>query len=220
MGEGKGESAALTDEERIDWLRLIRSENAGPRSFRSLLRYCGSARRALAQLPELAQRVGAGMVRICSRAEAERELAAARALGVRLICVRERIIRDGLPRSTTRRGSSRCAAISRRSRGPWWQCSARATPRRPAPKSPRSSRDLGAAGFVVVSGLAHGVDAAAHRASLASGTVAVLAGGHDQIYPAEHAPLLEDIIEQGAAISEMPLGWEPRARDFPSAATG
>jgi DNA processing protein len=68
---------------------------------------------------------------------------------------------------------------------------------------------------VVVSGLARGIDAAAHRASLVSGTVAVLAGGHDRIYPAEHAPLLDEIIEQGAAVSEMPLGWEPRARDFP-----
>src|SRR5438309_4861716 len=77
------------------------------------------------------------------------------------------------------------------------------------------ARELGEAGFVVVSGLARGIDAAAHRASLASGTVAVLAGGHDRIYPADHAPLLEAILENGAAIGEMPLGWEPRARDFP-----
>jgi DNA processing protein len=66
-----------------------------------------------------------------------------------------------------------------------------------------------------VSGLARGIDAGAHRASSASGTVAVLAGGHDRIYPAEHAPLLESILKGGAAVSEMPLGWEPRARDFP-----
>ena len=72
------DGAALTEEERIDWLRLIRSENVGPRGFRSLLRYCGSARAALAQLPDLARRGGAGTLRICSRAEAERELAAAR----------------------------------------------------------------------------------------------------------------------------------------------
>src|SRR5262249_58709117 len=77
------------------------------------------------------------------------------------------------------------------------------------------ARGLGEAGLVVVSGLARGIDAAAHRASLASGTVAVLAGGHDRIYPAEHAPLLDDILEQGAAVSEMPLGWGPRAPDFP-----
>src|SRR5215471_3977100 len=88
-GEGKGGSAALSDEERVDWLRLIRSENVGPRSFRSLLRYCGSARAALAQLPDLARRGGAASVRICSRAEAERELAAARGLGIRLVGLRE-----------------------------------------------------------------------------------------------------------------------------------
>jgi DNA processing protein len=71
------------------------------------------------------------------------------------------------------------------------------------------------AGFAVVSGLARGIDAAAHRASLATGTVAVLAGGQDRIYPPEHGDLLEAILPAGAAVTEMPLGWEPRARDFP-----
>jgi DNA processing protein len=79
----------------------------------------------------------------------------------------------------------------------------------------RLARDLGQAGFAIVSGLARGIDAAAHRASLASGTIAVLAGGLDRIYPPEHADLLESILAEGAALSEMPLGWEPRARDFP-----
>ena len=79
----------------------------------------------------------------------------------------------------------------------------------------RLARDLGAAGFGTVSGLARGIDAAAHRASLATGTIAVLAGGHDRLYPAEHSDLLETILAEGAAISEMPLAWEPRARDFP-----
>jgi DNA processing protein len=68
---------------------------------------------------------------------------------------------------------------------------------------------------VIASGLARGIDAAAHRASLTTGTVAVLAGGHDRIYPSEHADLLADILRTGAAVSEMPMGWEPRARDFP-----
>jgi DNA processing protein len=79
----------------------------------------------------------------------------------------------------------------------------------------RLARDLGAAGFGVVSGLARGIDGAAHRASLATGTVAVLAGGQDKVYPPEHAPLVDALIESGCAISEMPFGWEPRARDFP-----
>jgi DNA processing protein len=95
--------SALSNEERIDWLRLIRSENVGPRSFRSLLRYYGTARRALAQLPDLARRGGAASVRIRSCAEAERELAEARTLGVRWSACARPNIRRGLPRSTTRR---------------------------------------------------------------------------------------------------------------------
>ncbi len=71
------------------------------------------------------------------------------------------------------------------------------------------------AGFAIVSGLARGIDAAAHRASLATGTVAVLAGGQDRVYPPEHAELLDAILPAGVALTEMPLGWEPRARDFP-----
>jgi DNA processing protein len=63
--------------------------------------------------------------------------------------------------------------------------------------------------------LARGIDAAAHRASLATGTVAVLAGGQDRIYPPEHTELIEAILPAGVALTEMPLGWEPRARDFP-----
>ena len=77
------------------------------------------------------------------------------------------------------------------------------------------ARDLGDAGFVVISGLARGIDQAAHRATIESGTVAVLAGGHDRIYPPEHEDLLAALLEQGGAISEMPLGHVPRARDFP-----
>ena len=79
----------------------------------------------------------------------------------------------------------------------------------------RIARDLGEAGFGIVSGLARGIDAAAHRASLATGTIAVLAGGHDHIYPPEHVGLADAIVADGALISEMPSDWEPRGRDFP-----
>ena len=79
----------------------------------------------------------------------------------------------------------------------------------------RLARDLGNAGFVIVSGLARGIDAAAHRASLLTGTIAVLAGGHERIYPHDHVELAQSLLAEGAAISEMPLTWEPRARDFP-----
>jgi DNA processing protein len=76
----------------------------------------------------------------------------------------------------------------------------------------RLTRDLGEAGFGIVSGLARDIDAAAHRASLFSGTIAVLAGGHARIYPSDHVDLLEKVLDEGAAASEMPLNWEPRAR--------
>ena len=79
----------------------------------------------------------------------------------------------------------------------------------------RITQGLSEAGFGVVSRLARRIDAAAHRTSLASGTIAVLAGGQDRIYPAEHAELLADILSAGAALTEMPFGWEPRGRDFP-----
>ena len=79
----------------------------------------------------------------------------------------------------------------------------------------RIARDLGEAGFAIVSGLARGIDAAAHRASLSTGTIAVLAGGHSRIYPAEHVELLDKILVNGAAVSEMPFTREPRAHDFP-----
>ncbi len=77
------------------------------------------------------------------------------------------------------------------------------------------ARELGDAGFAIASGLARGIDQAAHRASLTTGTVAMLAGGHDRIYPPEHEDLLASLLEFGGAISEMPLGHVPRARDFP-----
>jgi DNA processing protein len=79
----------------------------------------------------------------------------------------------------------------------------------------RLAREVADAGFVIASGLARGIDAAAHRASLSTGTVAVLAGGQDRIYPEQHIDLAEAILREGAAITEMPFGWEPRAQDFP-----
>jgi DNA processing protein len=79
----------------------------------------------------------------------------------------------------------------------------------------RLTRELCEAGFATASGLARGIDAAAHRASVATGTLAVLAGGQDRVYPPEHASLLDEILHTGLAVTEMPLGWEPRARDFP-----
>jgi DNA processing protein len=207
----------LSDEERIDWLRLIRSENVGPRTFRTLLRYYGNARSALKALPGLASRGGARhSARIPPREEAERELAAMRSLGVRLVALGEpeypralaRI--DDAPPLISVRGNT--ALLDRPMVAIVGSRNASAAG---AKIAGRLARDLGQAGFAIVSGLARGIDAAAHRASVSSGTIAVLAGGLDRIYPPEHADLLESILVDGVALSEMPLGWEARARDFP-----
>jgi DNA processing protein len=213
----ESEGVRLSDEQRLDWLRLIRSDNVGPRTFRALVDHCGGASAAISALPDLARRGGATRpARICPRQDAERELAAAKALGVSLTASCEpdypqrlRMIDDAPPLLAIRGNSSALALPMVAVVG------ARNASAAGMRFAERMARDLGLAGFLIVSGLARGIDAAAHRASLASGTVAVLAGGHDHIYPREHADLAEAILPQGALVSEMPMGWEPRARDFP-----
>jgi DNA processing protein len=207
----------LTDEQRIDWLRLIRSENVGPRTFRSLINHYGGARAALDALPELARRGGAlRPVHVCSAEEAERELGAARRLGAAFVVAgeadypRHLLAIDDAPPVIVVRGN--LAALARPMVAIVGSRNASAAGVRMAE---RLARAIGAAGFVIASGLARGIDAAAHRASAASGSVAVLAGGLDRIYPEEHAGLLDSMLDEGAALSEMPFGWEPRARDFP-----
>jgi len=215
IGANKASGSCLSDEERIDWLRLIRSENVGPRTFRALLAHYGSARAALAA--PLARRGGAtGLARIWSREEAKREIDGARLLGVTYVALGEpeyparlAMIDDAPPLVAVR---GKLAALARPTVAMVGGRNASAAGLRFAEQL---ARDLGASGFVIASGLARGIDAAAHRASLTTGTVAVLAGGHDNIYPPEHAKLVDAILPEGAAISEMPLGREPRARDFP-----
>ena len=207
----------ISDDIKLDWLRLIRSDHVGPRTFRDLMRHYGSAQAALSALPDLARRGGAaGSARICSRKDAERELAAVKALGVSLIALGEptyphrlAMIDDAPPLIGV---CGKLAALARPTVAMVGGRNASAAGLRFAEQL---ARDLGASGFVIASGLARGIDAAAHRASLTTGTVAVLAGGHDNIYPPEHAKLVDAILPEGAAISEMPLGREPRARDFP-----
>jgi DNA processing protein len=207
----------LNDEQRLDWLRLIRSENVGPRTFRALLNHYGGARAALDAIPDLARRGGAMRpIRVASADEAERELLAARRLGINLVALGEPEYPRGLqatddaPPLLAVRG--RLAMLAEPAVAMVGSRNASAAGMTIAE---RLARDLGEAGLIVVSGLARGIDAAAHRGSLARGTVAVLAGGHDRPYPPEHVDLLAAIVEHGAAVSEMPLGWTPRGRDFP-----
>jgi DNA processing protein len=208
----------LTEAERIDRLRLIRTDNVGPRTFRSLLHHFGSARAALAHLPDLAKRGGSSRpTRICSEDDARAELAATKRLGVSLVAPEEagyppRLITiDDAPPLLGVRG-----ALDTLMRPMIAIVGSRNASGAGLKFANQLARDLGEAGFVVISGLARGIDQAAHRASISSGTVAVLAGGHDRIYPSEHEDLLAAILDaKGAAISEMPPGHEPRARDFP-----
>lgn len=210
-------SRALTDEQRLDWLQLTRSENVGPRTFSNLLGHFGSAGAALDALPELARRGGAGrVIKIYPREAARREFEAAQRIGVAFVALDEasypqrlRAIDDPPPLIAIRGAAETLAMPMVAIVG------ARNASAAGARFAERIANDIGQAGFAVVSGLARGIDAAAHRASLGTGTVAVLAGGHDRIYPPEHEGLLVSILERGAALSEMPMGWEPRAHDFP-----
>jgi DNA processing protein len=210
-------TATLSQEDSLDWLRLIRSDNVGPRIFRALINRYGNARAALAALPDLARRGGATRhPRICSREEAERELAATNAIGARFIAVGEPdypqrlAMIDDPPPLISVRGNTAVLAVPMVA-----VVGARNASAAGVRFAERLAHAFGGAGFVVVSGLARGIDAGAHRASLASGTLAVLAGGHAHIYPPEHVALAEAILAQGALVSEMPLSWEPRGHDFP-----
>jgi DNA processing protein len=155
-------------------------------------------------------------VRICTREEAAAELAAAARMGVAFVALGEAdypaqlATIDDAPPLLAVRGKLAVLNLPMIA-----MVGSRNASAAGVKLTEQLARDLGTAGFVVVSGLARGIDAAAHRASVATGTVAALAGGHDHIYPPEHVPLVEALIQNGAAVSEMPFGYEPRGRDFP-----
>lgn len=208
----------LSDKQRLNWLRLIRTENIGPVAFRDLIMFCGSAASAIERLPDLNIRGGGSKpVRVTPLEDAEREIEAIARMGARLVGMGEPdypkqlknceappplVIIKGNPNVFRKPpvaivGSRNASVVGARF-------------------TEKLARDLGDAGFAVVSGLARGIDAAAHKASLTSGTVAVLAGGLDRPYPPENLPIYRAIPEhESALISEMPMGAEPRSRDFP-----
>jgi len=209
--------ATLSDEERLACLRLIRSENVGPVTFRDLIDYYGGATKALEILPTLSRRGGSGRpIRICPKADAERELETADRLGaVALFAVEPGYPPllaqiDAPPPMVYIKGSSellkRPAVAIVGSR----QCSAAGVQ-----LTKLFATLLAEVGFVIVSGLARGIDRAAHEASLKSGTIAVLAGGIDWIYPPEHAELQTHIGRDGCLITDRPPGLQPRDKDFP-----
>ncbi|WP_430913524.1 DNA-processing protein DprA [Methylobacterium sp. sgz302541] len=206
----------LDDAQRADWLRLIRCEGIGPRTFRGLINRFGGAAAALDALPGLTRARGRRIVPP-TRAEAEAEIEAAARVGARFLATGEPdyptalAATDSAPPLLAVRGETavlRGAAVA--------IVGSRNASAAGLTFTARLAQGFGEAGLVVVSGLARGIDARAHKASLATGTVAVLAGGHDRIYPANHAGLVDAILaEGGAVVAEMPMGWEPRGRDFP-----
>lgn len=208
----------LNPAQRLNWLRLIRSENVGPATFRDLINHYGAAAAALEALPELAARGGvASRIRVATIEEAEREMALAAKAGVVFIALGEPeyppLLRslDHPPPLLAVKGAIAIGAAS-----PVAVVGARNASIAGQKLAARFAAEIGAAGHTIVSGLARGIDAAAHGAAIASGTIAVYAGGLDRPFPEEHRELADRIVAQGGAlVGEMPMGWQPRAIDFP-----
>ena len=204
-----------TEDDRVDHLRLLRSRRVGPVTYRRLLVEHGSAAAALAALPHIAREAGVPDYTICPEGVVRGELKAGRAAKARLVFAGE----DDFPVALT---DIEDAPVM------LWMVGTPSILRRPmvalvgarnasslgTRMARKLAQDLGAAGFTVVSGLARGVDAAAHDGSLATGTVAVLAGGVDVTYPAENANLAQKIAKQGLRVSDQPIGMHPHPRHF------
>ncbi len=206
----------LNHHQRIAWLRLIRSENVGPATFRALVNEFGGAEAAIDALPLLSRRGGRSDIRLCTAAEAEAELAAADRLGASLVAVGE----PGYPPALAQVDAPPpllyakgrldlanipiVAIVGARNGSAVGQKFTR-----------QIATELALEGFVIASGLARGIDTAAHMAALEHGTIAVLAGGIDIVYPPENEELQHAIGERGLLISERSPGFSPRGKDFP-----
>ncbi len=205
-----------TQQDALDWLRLLRSSRVGPVTFLRLLRQFGTASKALAALPDIANEAGVAKYQMTSRDQIHEEVRKAKALGARLLFLGTKDYPTQLldlsdpPPALWSLGDQELlnrpmiALVGARN--------ASAIGKRMAYKL---ARDLGEMGYVVVSGLARGIDATVHDASLKTGTIAIQAGGIDTIYPAENADLSLKIAEHGLRLSEMPMGLSPQARHFP-----
>lgn len=211
-------SQILSEAERLNWWRLSRTENIGPITFFRLLERYGSAGKALEALPDLARQGGRKTPFVAfDRARAEQEIEALTKLGAAIIAACEPGYSsmlyeiDDAPPLLTVRGN--IDLLKRPCVGMVGARNASLSGRKMAIMM---ARDLGRAGYAVASGLARGIDSAAHEGAITSGTIAVVAGGVDNIYPPENAGLYAQILDQGGAIvSEQPAGLEPMAAHFP-----
>lgn len=205
-----------TEDDRLSWLRLIRSRRVGVVTFWRLLEEYGSARAALLALPEVARAAGVEGYEPCPEGVVLAERKAGRAAGAQLLCRGEPAYPQALadladaPPVLWMLGDPAVAA-----RPMVALVGARNASSLGTRMARKLAEGLGQAGYTVVSGLARGIDAAAHLAALPTGTVAVMAGGVDVIYPAENASLAGEIAEKGLRLSEQPPGLEPLARHFP-----
>jgi DNA processing protein len=208
--------AALSDEERIDWLRLARTDGIGPTTFHRLLRTYGSAKVALAAAPEIAKRAGRASIQVHSMADAEVELKALKKRGARLLASCEpdfpKLLAQIDPPPPLIAVQGDLALFMKPAIAIVGSRNASAAGLRMAREL---AEELSAKNYLIVSGLARGIDGAAHKAALEGGTAAVLAGGLDHIYPQEHAGLYDAIAERGLLISENAFGANANARDFP-----
>jgi DNA processing protein len=205
------------EDDRFSWLRLLRSRRVGVSTFWRLMSEHGSAAAALVALPEVARAAGISDYTPCPEAVIHAELKAARRAGAVMLCKGSANypqslcdISDAPPilwavGNLTLLQRPMIAMVGARNASSLGTRMAR-----------RMAEDLGQAGFVVVSGLARGVDAAAHLAALPTGTIAVMGGGVDVIYPAENAVLADEIRKDGLILSEQPMGLQPQSRHFPA----
>ena len=201
---------------RVARLRLIRTPTIGPVTYRQLLARFGSAERAIEALPDLAARGGGKAPRIADAAAVEREIARVEALGARYLFIDDMDYPpllaelDNAPAVMTIRGDTGLFART---------SVAMVGARNASAAACRFARglavELGREGVVIVSGLARGLDTAAHQGSLATGTIGVIASGIDIAFPPENRALQEQVAEQGLLIAEQPPGSEPLARNFP-----
>lgn len=207
----------ITDEELLDWLQLSRSENVGPLTFHRLLKRYKTPREALAALPEMASRGGLKRpLHIISREEVEKELALTRAHGATILT-----FKDPLYPALLRYIDSAPALITVKGRLDLLQkplfaiVGARNASAMGKKMAHQLAQLLGQRGWIISSGLARGIDTAAHQGSLQRGTIAVLAGGLDQVYPLENQTLYDHIGEEGVLLAESAFNVQPQARLFP-----
>jgi DNA processing protein len=205
-----------TEDSWFSKLRLLRSRRVGPVTFHRLLAEHGSAQNALDALPKMARAAGMSGYEICPASAVTAEVNAAKAAKARLLCFDAPLYPPALSQLSSAPPLLWAIGDLQHLTRPMIAVVGARNASSLGTRMARSlARDLGAAGFTVVSGLARGVDTAAHLASLETGTIAVLAGGCDVIYPSQNTDLAQNIARQGLILSEQPMQRTPQARDFP-----